>query len=194
MGDYLTVASWVNNALSPNKGDADYTVALGDPNVVHFNTAFTAQRTITLPPQVSNDTCAALYFDLVFDGAINGANTAVIKQGTTTMRTQTVDKKVLHYKWRRSTWVLVGITTLVGVAGGTYTQIYSTAERTLSAYTPNLQNAAYTGTPVDAASTAKLGDLNSLRSAYENLRLFTEDLAQQHNSLIADLKAAGIIQ
>lgn len=110
VGNYITVDSWVNHRLSDNKGDADYTVTLGDPNVVHFNTPFTAQRTITLPPQASNDTCNGLYYDLVFDGAINGSNTAVIKQGTTTLRTQTADQKILHYKWRRSVWVLVGVT------------------------------------------------------------------------------------
>ena len=45
-----------------------------------------------------------------------------------------------------------------------------------------------------AENEAKLSDLNALRVACENLRAFTEDLAQQHNSLIADLKALGLIQ
>ena len=72
-----------------------------------------------------------------------------------------------------------------------YTQTYSTADKTLAAYTPDVENAAYTGA---ADSEAKLADLNALRVAYENLRAFTEDLAQQHNSLLDDLQALGLIQ
>lgn len=113
-GDYATVGSWVNDALSGDKGDANYTATVGDPNVVHFDTAFTAQRTITLPASSSNDLCAGLYYDLVFDGAVNGANTALIKHGSTTLRTQAIDKKRLRYVWRRAgsgsgSWVLTDV-------------------------------------------------------------------------------------
>ena len=145
VGDYLTVAAWVNNALSPNKGDADYTVTVGDPNVVHFNTAFTAQRTITLPSQTDNNTCASLYYELVFDGAINGSNTAVIKQGTTTLRTQTVDGRRLRYAWRRSTWVLVSVSPVSGnpiTSGGSL----AVGATTGFAYLPQIAGVP-TGTP-----------------------------------------------
>jgi hypothetical protein len=113
-GDYVTVRSWVNGALSDSQGDTNYTVTLGHPNAVHFNTAFTAQRTITLPASSSNNNVAGLYYDLIFDGAINGSNTALIKHGSTTLRTQTVDKKRLRYAWRRGgsgtgLWVLVDV-------------------------------------------------------------------------------------
>lgn len=76
------------------------------------------------------------------------------------------------------------------VPQGALTQTYSTADATLSAYTPNVQSSAYTGA---ADTEAKLADLNSLRVGYENLRLFCEDLAQLTNSLIDKLQAAGII-
>jgi hypothetical protein len=113
-GDYVTVRSWVNGALSDSQGDTNYTVTLGHPNAVHFNTAFTAQRTITLPASSSNNNFAGLYYDLIFDGAINGSNTALIKHGSTTLRTQSVDKKRLRYAWRRGgsgtgLWVLVDV-------------------------------------------------------------------------------------
>lgn len=72
-----------------------------------------------------------------------------------------------------------------------YTQTYATADKTLGAYTPNSQSVAFTGA---ADSEAKLVDLNALRTAYENLRVFTEDLAQQHNSMLNDLRALGLIQ
>ena len=65
-----------------------------------------------MPAKFSNDRCTSLYYDLIFDGAINGANTAIIKEGTTTIRTQTVDKKRLRYMWRRTEWVLVDISDL----------------------------------------------------------------------------------
>jgi hypothetical protein len=72
-----------------------------------------------------------------------------------------------------------------------YTQTYSTADRTLSAYTPDVESSAYTGA---ADSEAKLADLNALRVAYENLRTFVEDLAQHHNSVLDDLQANGLLQ
>lgn len=134
IGDRLIVSEWVNGRLSGDKGDADYTVTVGDPNVVHFGTAFTAQRTITLPSKTSNNTCSGLYYDLVFDGAINGANTALIKEGTTTLRTQTVDKKKLRFMWRRSTWVLVEIVDL-SAPSSAYTPTNVSTDRAFDADT-----------------------------------------------------------
>lgn len=133
IGDRLIVSEWVNGRLSGNKGDADYTVTVGDPNVVHFGTAFTAQRTITLPSQTSNNTCSGLYYDLVFDGALANYS-AVIKQGETTMRTQTVDKKKLRFMWRRSAWVLVDIVDL-SAPSSAYTPTNVSADRAFDADT-----------------------------------------------------------
>jgi hypothetical protein len=69
-----------------------------------------------------------------------------------------------------------------------YVQTYSTADRTFSAYTSDPENAAYTGA---ADGEAKLADLNSLRVAYENLRVFTEDLAALVNAMVDDMQSAG---
>jgi hypothetical protein len=118
-GDVTKVGDWVNGALSDHLGNADYTPVLGGPNVLHFKTAFTAQRTITLPAASGYNNCAGLYYDLVFDGAINGANTAVIKNGGTTIRTQTVDGVKLRYMWRRGSsgvglWALVETSDITG--------------------------------------------------------------------------------
>lgn len=68
-------------------------------------------------------------------------------------------------------------------------QTYATADRTLSAYTPDPETSAYTGA---ADSEAKLADLNALRVATENLRLFTEDLAQLVNAIVDDLQLYGL--
>ena len=131
-GNYVTVDNWVNNALSDDKGDADYTVALGDPNVVVFNTAFTAQRTITLPTKSGNDNCAGLYYDLIFSGAINASNTALIKEGAVTLRTQSTDGVRLRYAWRRSAWVLVDVADLTA-ATTTYTPTNVSTDRAFDA-------------------------------------------------------------
>ena len=100
-GNNTTVDSWANGLLSQTRADADYTVAVGDPNVVAFNTPFTAPRVITLPNgNTSRNLCAGLYYDFIFDGAINGANTATIKNAANTLRVQAVDGVKLRYQWR----------------------------------------------------------------------------------------------
>ena len=160
-GNLITVHDWANGLLSGDKGDADYTVALGDPNVVHFDTAFTAQRTITLPASAGNDLSAGLYYDLIFDGAINGANTAIIKRGSTTMRTQTVDKKRLRYQWRRGAsngeWVLIDVSDI-----GTVTTIGDSLLTAVDASAARTAIGAGTGTSDLAigttSTTAKVGD------------------------------------
>lgn len=76
------------------------------------------------------------------------------------------------------------------------TQTYSTADRTLSAYTPDAESGAYTGIDNAQGGTpyAQLTDLNALRAAVENLRAFVEDLAQHHNAVVDDLQAYGLEQ
>lgn len=75
-----------------------------------------------------------------------------------------------------------------------YTQSYATADKTLSAYTPDTETAAFTSlgagvaTVLNTTDIAKLSDLNALRVAYENLRAFTEDLAKFVNSIVNDLE------
>lgn len=82
------------------------------------------------------------------------------------------------------------------VRAAALTQTYSTADRTLSAYTPDDESAAYTGIDNAQAGTvyARLSDLNALRAAYENLRVFCEDVAQFLNALVDDQQAYGLEQ
>jgi hypothetical protein len=77
---------------------------------------------------------------------------------------------------------------------GPYTQTYTTSTRTLSAYTPIVESTAFSGISSSQAGApyAQVGDLNNLRSAYENLRQFTENIAQVLNALIDDLQLAGL--
>lgn len=77
-----------------------------------------------------------------------------------------------------------------------YTQTYSTADRTLSAYTPDDESSAYTGIDNAQVGTvyAQVSDLNALRVAYENLRAFVEDAVQMLNATVDDLQAYGFLQ
>jgi hypothetical protein len=92
-------------------------------------------------------------------------------------------------------------TTTVGFfasAGATrrpaYTQTYATADRTLGAYTPDIESVAYVGLGSGApgAIYAAVADLNALRAAVENLRSFAEDVAQVVNSHTDDLQSFNL--
>lgn len=81
------------------------------------------------------------------------------------------------------------------VKGVTLVQTYATADVTLGAYTADAETVAYTGFDNTEAGAvfAKLTDINDLRVAYENLRLFTEDLAQFVNALTDKVQALGLV-
>lgn len=116
--EQIVVRHFLNNRMVADRGDANYTVALGDPNINRFATPFTAQRTITLP--VDNNIFNGLYYELVFDGAIMGANTALIKAGATTLTTLTADG-VYRWTWTRNTTPASGwLRSHSGDSGGTY--------------------------------------------------------------------------
>lgn len=115
-GNHITVQSHVNGRLGDDVGDANYTVSMGEPNVIPYQTTLTAQRTLTLPASGAS-MFAGLYYDIVVKGAVNGANTLLIKAGATTLRTQATDSVALRYTWRRNTdaaagWVLTNYQTL----------------------------------------------------------------------------------
>lgn len=76
-----------------------------------------------------------------------------------------------------------------------YTQTYSTADKTFSAYTADDESAAYTGIDNAQVGTvyATVADLNALRTAYENLRAFTEDGMKMLNSVVDDLQTIGLV-
>lgn len=75
-----------------------------------------------------------------------------------------------------------------------YTQTYSTASRTVNAYTTDAESSAYSGIDnLQVGSVyAQVSDLNALRVAYENLRASYDNLIQVVNSLIDDHQATGL--
>lgn len=83
-------------------------------------------------------------------------------------------------EWEGASWT----------TGPVFTQTYATANATLGAYTPDAETVAYTGA---TDGEAQLADLQALRVAYENLRLFTEDLAQFVNALVDEMQVKGIV-
>jgi hypothetical protein len=70
---------------------------------------------------------------------------------------------------------------------------YASSNRTMPSYTPQVLSTAFAGGLLDLLQAARLADLNTVRLAVENQRVFTEGLAQQINALKSDLKDVGII-
>jgi hypothetical protein len=81
------------------------------------------------------------------------------------------------------------------VRPGPYTQVYTTASRTLAAYAPIIETTAFSGIASGQSGSpyAQVSDLNTLRSACENLRGLTENVAQVLNALINDLRSTGLV-
>jgi hypothetical protein len=78
---------------------------------------------------------------------------------------------------------------------GSYALNYTTNTRTLAAYTSAPASTAYSGLSSGQAGSpyAQAADLNSLRVAYENLRVFSENTTQLLNALVNDLKSMGLL-
>lgn len=123
--DWVQVLNQNRQRVSANLGNADYVITHGvtgavpSPNVLFFETAFTAQRTVDLPSN-GNDLWNGLTYTIIArNGAINGANTLRIRVGSTILRTQTTDNYALTYTYRRRSsttvdqnWKLTGVANL----------------------------------------------------------------------------------
>ena len=68
------------------------------------------------------------------------------------------------------------------------------SSKTLAAYTSIVESAAFSGIATGQAGLpyAQVGDLNSLRAGYENLRQLTENVAKVLNALLNDLRSTGL--
>lgn len=95
------------------------------------------------------------------------------------------------------TQALIGAYGVAAVARpSAYTQTFSTADKTLGAYTADNEGSAYSGIDnLQGGSVyAQVADLNALRTAYENLRAFVEDGIQFMNAMCDDLQSEGWLQ
>jgi hypothetical protein len=97
--DVITIDNWLNNRLSADKGDVDYTINLGDPNTICFNTALTAPRTVNLP-SANYNLFNGLKYKIISYGAVNGTNTITIKCNGNVMATLTADKTAVEFTYR----------------------------------------------------------------------------------------------
>lgn len=76
---------------------------------------------------------------------------------------------------------------------GSYTAGWSTADRTTPAYTATPVSTPFAGGLLDLLQAARLTDLNAVRVATENNRVFSEATRKQLNALVDDLRALGLI-
>lgn len=192
---------------------ADTASAVSDANVALLNVANTyavddaannAVTTVATFVHTTSGTAAAgLGTRLSLQGEVDDGTTQ--QQGTITsdwldagiltrkgrMRFNVADTAAREYLRAETTGSALKLS-VFGVAAvlraAALVQTYSTANRTLAAYTSDTESVAYTGA---ADGEAKLADLNALRVAYENLRVHHESLAQFVNALIDDMQAYG---
>lgn len=120
--DGLIVENIANNHLSYDKGDADYTVADGDPAIIVFNTALTAPRVVNLQNTLNN-LFNGMRYRIMSLGAVNGSNTITVKQGSTTLGTLSRDNQLIEFTSRRvpsgTSWFLTALLDLSGAGGYT---------------------------------------------------------------------------
>ncbi|MCP2090088.1 UNVERIFIED_ORG: hypothetical protein J2Y81_006175 [Paraburkholderia sediminicola] len=111
-GDTLVLDQYKNDRVSRNLGDADYAVALGDPNILSFETPFTSPRTLRLP-SAANSMFNGLYYVVRLYGAVNRDNNLAIQCGSSVKFVASVDKTLIRFAWRRdanaaSGWIMTG--------------------------------------------------------------------------------------
>lgn len=98
--------------LSDDIGNADYTVASsGGANIIIAQTALTAPRTVEIMAD-TNFLFNGYRIKVISRGAVNGANTLVIKAGGNTKATISSDNYAVELVWRRNAtahngWVVV---------------------------------------------------------------------------------------
>ena len=100
--EVLNVANYNNSHVSQDKGNiTSYNIALGDPTNIVFNTALTAPCTVTLPSLYQN-MFNGLTYRIISHGAVNGANTITINNGSGTLATLSADNTSVQVVWRRA--------------------------------------------------------------------------------------------
>ncbi|MEH7249170.1 BppU family phage baseplate upper protein [Neobacillus niacini] len=98
----LTVEQYNNGRITQNKGDANYTVTLGSPNVISYETTLTAPREIILPSDGLMLFNGLTYRVIVNENVASSTNTLTIKSGTKTLyNINTTQKTIIEFKWRR---------------------------------------------------------------------------------------------
>jgi hypothetical protein len=111
-GETLTIDQFRNDRVTQNIGDRNYSVSLGDPNILSFESRFSEPRTLDLP-STANQMFSGLYYEVRIFGAVNARNTLSIRSGPKTIFIATNDKLSLRFTWRRNAvgengWIMTG--------------------------------------------------------------------------------------
>lgn len=115
----LIVNSFQNNHLSLDKGDANYTIAMGDPNTFTFDTVLTAPRTVNLPFDATKLFNGLKYRCIISANVATATNTITFLSSGQTYFTATTGKIIVEFTWRRkdpahayANWVMTDYVTL----------------------------------------------------------------------------------
>lgn len=111
-GDTLTIDQFKNDRITPNIGDRNYSVLLGDPNILSFESKLTEPRTLDLP-STANQMFSGLYYEVRLYGAVSEGNTLTVRSGQKTIFTAKNDKLSMRFTWRRNAvgengWLMTG--------------------------------------------------------------------------------------
>ncbi|MCX4149418.1 MULTISPECIES: hypothetical protein [Paraburkholderia] len=112
-GETLTISQYKNDRLSENLGDSNYSIKLGDPNLLSFESKFTAPRSIDLPDSL-NQLFNGLYYEIRADGAVREPNTLTVRCGGDAKYVIKTDKTIVRFTWRRASsatagWILTNL-------------------------------------------------------------------------------------
>ena len=100
-GDTLTIDQYKNDRVSSNIGDKNYSVQLGVPNILSFESKFSMPRFLDLPAE-DNSMFSGLYYEIRLYGSVNGENTLTIRCAGMTKFVAKTDKVVIRFSWRRA--------------------------------------------------------------------------------------------
>jgi len=97
-GTRSIVKNWSEPRMSLDKGDADYTITIGDPTDILYNTALTVNRTVTLPATTGSNAFNGLRYRVIRTAAATGASTLTVGS-----KTLAVGQYVEH-EYSRTAW------------------------------------------------------------------------------------------
>lgn len=109
-GDTLTISQYKNDRLSDDLGDANHAIAIGDPNILSFETPFSASRTLQLP-SAANQMFNGLYYEVRVYGAVSNGRTLTVACGGDEKFVIRKDRVLVRFAWRRNAnasagWIL----------------------------------------------------------------------------------------
>ena len=100
------VGNWAEPRFSADKGDADYTITIGDPTIVYYNSPLSVNRTVTLPATTGTNAFNGLTYRVVRTASATGASTLTVGSKALALG-QSVD-----VTYRRTAWIETNLSTL----------------------------------------------------------------------------------